>query len=80
MACRLVGAKPLSEPFLEYSRLTHRNNFQRNLNQNSNIFIQENTLKMTSSQWRPFCHGRNEAIPFLYKPPSITPSYAFRLV
>ena len=39
MACRLVGARPLSEPMLEY--LTLRNKFQWNINRNSHIFIQE---------------------------------------
>ena len=26
-------------------------------NQNLNIYIQENTLKMSSAKWRPFCLG-----------------------
>ena len=40
MACRLDGAKPLSEPMLEYSKLDPLENF----NQIFYIFIQENAL------------------------------------
>ena len=70
MACRLVGAKPLSEPLLEYCELDHweqksvkwtiGNKNQWNLNRNSNIFIQENAFenivwKMTAILSRPKC-------------------------
>ena len=36
-----------------------RNKLQWNFNQNLNIFIQENALKMSSAKWRPFCLGLN---------------------
>ena len=45
MACRLTGAKPLSEPMLEFDNWTLGNKFQWNLNQNSCIFIQENPFE-----------------------------------
>ena len=45
MACRLVGAKPLSEPMLEYFNWTPRNKLQWNFNRNSDIFIQEKPSK-----------------------------------
>ena len=45
MACRLDGAKPLSEPMMEYRNWTLRNKFQWNSNRNSYIFIQENALE-----------------------------------
>ena len=45
MACRLAGAKPLSEPMLEYLYYTIRNKFQWNFNRNAYIFIQENAFK-----------------------------------
>ena len=47
MACRLAGAKPLSESMLDFFFVnqTTGNKFQRNLNQNSYIFIQENAFE-----------------------------------
>ena len=45
MACRLFGAKPLSQPMLEYW----------NFNRNFSIFIHANV----SAQWRPCCLGFN---------------------
>ena len=39
MACHLVGAKPLSEPMLEYFNRTLRNKLLGNLNRNSYIFF-----------------------------------------
>ena len=59
MACRLVGAKPLFEPMLEYcSNLW--NKIQWNLNRNLNIFIHENAFEivvceMPSILSRPQC-------------------------
>ena len=38
-ACRLFGAKPLSEPMLPYCHLTHGNKFQWNSERNPTIFI-----------------------------------------
>ena len=42
MACRLVGAKPLSIPVLGYCQLDPRNNLRWIFYQNTNLFIQEN--------------------------------------
>ena len=43
MACRLAGAKPLSEPMLEdIVKWTLGNKLQWNINRNEYIFIQEN--------------------------------------
>ena len=42
MACRLVGAKPLSGPMLEYCWFDLRKKLQWNLKRNSCIFTQEN--------------------------------------
>ena len=42
MACRLVGAKPLSESVLEYCLLDI---CEQNFNLNSNVFIQENAFE-----------------------------------
>ena len=39
---------------------TLRNKLQWTLNRNSNLFIQENHLKVSSAKWRPFCVGLNE--------------------
>ena len=52
MACRLVGARPLSEPMLEYCWL--------DFNQNFNIFIEENAFEsvvceMVATLSRPKC-------------------------
>ena len=43
MACRLTGAKPLSEPVREYWTL--RNKLQWNLNRSSKFFIQEHAFE-----------------------------------
>ena len=45
MACRLNGAKPLSEPMQNIVNWTLGNKLQRNFNRNSNIFIEENTYE-----------------------------------
>ena len=45
MACRLVGAKPLSNQCLNIVNWTHGNKLQRNFNRNSNIFFQENAFE-----------------------------------
>ena len=45
MACRLVGAKPLSETILEYSQLDLYEQTSVKFNQNSNVFIQGNALE-----------------------------------
>ena len=64
MACRLVGAKPLSEPMMEYWTL--RNKLQWNLKQNSHIFSQENAFenivcKMAAILSRPQCDNSHRS-------------------
>ena len=65
MACRLVGAKPLPEPMMEYCYLDPRNKLQINVNRNSYIFIKKNPFenvvwKMAAIWSRP--QGFNERI------------------
>ena len=50
----------LYRPYRLIVNWTLRNKFQWNLNRNSNIFIQENPLEMSSAKWRPFCPGGDE--------------------
>ena len=62
MACRLDGAKPLSEPMLEIVYSNPRSKLQWNLNQNSYIFIHENAFEnvvceMVAVLFRPQCYG-----------------------
>ena len=45
MACRLVGAKPLSEPMPNIFNSNIRNELQWNIKRNSYIFIQENAFE-----------------------------------
>ena len=45
MACRLIGAKPLSKPMLGYWTL--RNKPQWNFNQNTKLFIHKNAFEIT---------------------------------
>ena len=45
MACRLVGAKPLFEPMLEYCQLGPCEQISVKFNRNLNIFIQENAFE-----------------------------------
>ena len=45
MACRLLGAKPLSEPMLAYCILDPTEHILMNFFQNSKVFIQGNTLE-----------------------------------
>ena len=45
MACRLTGAKPLSELMLEICWLEAMNKLQWNFNGNSYIFIQEHPIE-----------------------------------
>ena len=52
----LVGANPLSEPMLPYCLLDPWE-LTCNFNRNSNFFIQEQNLKMSSAKWRPFYFG-----------------------
>ena len=45
MAFRLVGAKPLSEPMLEYCKLDPWEQNSIKFNRNSYIFIEENAFE-----------------------------------
>ena len=45
MACRLVGAKPLSKPMLDYCLLVPRNKLQLHFNRNSYIFTQKKSFE-----------------------------------
>ena len=60
MACRLVGAKPLSEPMLLILLIEPLGTNQWNFNRNYNIFSQENAYeyvvwKMAAILSRPQC-------------------------
>ena len=50
MACRLFGAKPLSEPMLDYSQLNPRNKLQWNFNQNTIFFIDGNAFQKVACE------------------------------
>ena len=52
MACRLVGAKPLSEPMLEICQLDPWDKIFTSS-------FRKIYLKMSSAKWRPFCLGLN---------------------
>ena len=45
MACRLVGAKPLSEPMLGYCQLEPKEQTSVKTKQNSQILTQENIVE-----------------------------------
>ena len=84
MACRLDGAKPLSEPLLEYCSLG--NKLQWNINRNSYIFIHENALenvvcKMASILSRPQCvhHVYTMNLEAVWKSPSLSTTSMVRL-
>ena len=62
MACSLAGAKPLSEPMLEYCLGTLGTNFKNKLEISIEIHIilfKKIHLKMASGKWRPSCLGLN---------------------
>ena len=61
MACRLVGAKSLSKPMLEYCWLDPSvgNKLQWNLYRNLHIFIQENVFENVICKMVPICLGLN---------------------
>ena len=74
MACCLSGAKPLSEPMLNYCQLDPCEHFQWNLNHNATIFIDENArenvvCEMASILSRPQCvKACFSQRPFGYRP------------
>ena len=55
MACRLVGAKPLSEPMLEYCIRTLGTNFSEILSEILSFSLKKMCFKVSSAEWRPFC-------------------------
>ena len=57
-AYRLAGAKPLSEPMVEYCLIDPWEQTW-NLNRNSYILIHKMRSKMPSGKMRPFCFGLN---------------------
>ena len=58
MACRLVGAKPLSEPILDIVTWILRNRLQWNWNQNpEENSLKKMRLKMSSAKFCPFRLG-----------------------
>ena len=56
MACRVFGAKPLSEPMPAYYQYDppKQNILHCNLNQNTKSFIQKNAFKMSSVKSEPY--------------------------
>ena len=61
MACRLAGAKPLSEPMLEYSYST-RTNFGDNFIEFHTFSFKKMYLNMSFAKWWRFCLGLNVLI------------------
>ena len=59
MACRLLGAKPLSEPMLTYSQLGHKKQNSVKHQSQFNVSFRKMRLKMLSGKWRSFCLGLN---------------------
>ena len=49
LACRQFGTKPLSKPMVGYCSL-EKNKLQWNINQNTKLFIHENTSDITSAK------------------------------
>ena len=62
MACRLDGAKPLSEPMLEYCYLDGPlvTNFSEILIEIYTFSFKRMHLKISPEKWWPFCLGLNE--------------------
>ena len=58
MACRLVSAKPLSEPMLEYCKLDPKEQSEI-LIEFQTLSFKKSCLKVSSAKWRPFCLGLN---------------------
>ena len=59
MACRLSGARPLSEQILDYCWLELWEQTSVNPNRNSYIFIQLNAFENAVWKWQLFCRGLN---------------------
>ena len=54
MACHLVGAKPLSEPMLEYCLFDSQEQASVKINWNWCIFIQENAFEIVICEMSAF--------------------------
>ena len=76
MAWRLDGAKPLSEPLLEYCCWTLGNKLQWNFNRNWNIFFQENAFENVVCRMASICLGLN----VLKIPISVTEDFFFKFI
>ena len=58
MACRLFGAKPLSEPIVDYYQLDPWEQISGKMDSKYNNFsCRKMNLKMSSAKWWPFCLG-----------------------
>ena len=55
MACRLFGAKPLSEPMLPYCQLDHREHFNEISFKIQKFSFKNMRLKMLSAKWQLLC-------------------------
>ena len=60
MACRLDGAKPLSDQCWNTVNWTLRTNFSEILIWIQTFSFKKMRLKMASAKWRPFCLSLNE--------------------
>ena len=61
MACRLFGAKPLSELNAGLMSIEPlRKNFNEILIKIQNLRFTKTCLKISSAKWRPFCWGREK--------------------
>ena len=54
MTCHLYSAKPLTESMMIYCQLDAREQYLRKLNQNTKLFFQENTQKLSFAKRQPF--------------------------
>ena len=68
MACRLFGAKPLSEPVLPYCQLGRPRGtyFSRIFFKIQKFSFTKMHLQISSAKWRPFCSGGGELTGFVY--------------
>ena len=66
MACRLIGAKPLSRPILGYVNWPLRNELQWDFNKNTKCTFSKVHMNISSAKWRPFSLGGDELILILY--------------
>ena len=59
MACRLIGAKPLSEAMLDIVNWPLGNKLQWNLNRNLHIFIEKDAFENVVKKLAAICLGHN---------------------